>query len=100
MDYLRPEIILPFFAAFAILAIRKYNKSLWDTIQLPLLIVIGVLSIVLVFIMLFAAYTMIQNRFFSMVEKVLYCFVLAGLIGLFAWLNISNWKKWKSRHKH
>lgn len=100
MDSLSPQIVLPFLTAFVIIAWKKYYKTSWERIRCPLLVILSAASIGLASIMLFAAYIMLQNTFFSAGEKVLYCVVIAGLIGFIAWINLTNWKEWKRETKH
>ena len=100
MDYLSPQIVLPFLTAVVIIALKKYHKTLWERIRCPLLVILSAASIGLASILIFAAYIMIQNAFLSAGEKVLYCVVIAGLIGFIAWINLTNWKEWKRETKH
>ncbi len=91
MDYL--GLLLPFLFAGAIVILRKYFATLWKHIQLPLTIVLSILSVFVVSIMLYAAYVMVGRAIFSVGEKAIYCLLIAGLIGFFVWLNITNWTK-------
>ena len=100
MNYLSPQIVLPFLTVFVIIALRKYHQTTWERIRCPLLVILSAASIGLASILIFAAYIMIQNAFFSAGEKVLYCVVIAGLIGFIAWINLTNWKEWKRETKH
>ena len=100
MDFLSPQILFPMLTAIIMISIRTYYKSFWNKILRPALIIVSILSIFLVCILLFAAYTMIQNPFFSATEKILYWVVVAGLIVFFVWINLSCWKKWKDEHPH
>ena len=99
MNFLSPELIIPFLITLAILTIRQHYNVVWKKVYLPFLITTSVLSVILAFIMLYAAYRMIVKTFFSPTEKTLYCLLIAGLIGLLVWLNISNWQKWKNENQ-
>ena len=96
MDFLRLDIL--FLVVISILVVRTYFRKSWDTVQLPILIVISILSAFVILVILYAAYTMLSKTIFSVSEKMFYCLLVAGIIVAFAWLNISNWNKWKSEH--
>lgn len=94
MDLLKLGIC--FLVVIAIFIMRTYFKKFWDTVQLPILIVMSILSAFIVLVMLYAAYTMFSRTNFLIYEKILYYFLDAGIIVVFLWLNIYSWKKWKN----
>lgn len=97
MDF--PTFAATFFVVAAVFAMRTYFKAFWDRIRLPFLVVMSVLSAAVVSMLLYAAHTMLHRTIYSAGEKILYCFVIVGFIGFFAWLNISNWKEWRDRRR-
>ena len=98
MDFLRLGI--PLLVVISILVMRTYFKKAWGTVQLPIIIVMSILSAFVILVMLYAAYTMLSRTIFSVSEKTFYCLLVAGIIVALAWLNISSWKKWKNEHGH
>lgn len=85
--------------SLTIVILRKCFPAVWATVQFPLVIVLSLLTVVLISVMLYAAYTMLCNTAFSTIEKTLYCILMAGLAVFFVWLNLSNWKKWHNERK-
>ncbi len=84
-----------FLAVLAISVIRTHLKKAWGIVELPLLIAASILSVLIILLMLYAAYVMCSRENFSVGAKVLYCLLDAGIIAVFLWLNIHSWKKWK-----
>ena len=61
----------------------------------PGLILMSVLTTVPVSALLYAACYMTGKPGVTVMEKILYGIVVAGIIVFLIWLNIKAWKKWK-----
>ena len=75
----------------------RFPKS-WERIHAPILMVCSVLTMLLVCVLLVAAYVMVFHRTFSAGKKILYCLVDAAMVGFLVWLDIAGWKKWRREH--
>ena len=68
----------------------RFPKS-WERIHAPILMVCSVLTMLLVCVLLVAAYVMVFHRTYSTGGKIQYCLVIAVMVGLLAGLNIFGW---------
>lgn len=87
-----PLFLAPFIAALVVGITRTHNTKAWNKIRVSILIVMGVLSAAVACVMIAAAVTMFSRDIFFLWEKLLYCAVITGMIGLLVWFNISSWK--------
>ncbi|OUQ83646.1 hypothetical protein [Flavonifractor sp. An10] len=89
---------IPFLASAVIILLRNYFPKTWERLYVPFLVVGSVLTLLLVCLMLGAAYVMVFHRTFSAGKKILYCLVDAAMVGFLVWLDIAGWKKWRREH--
>lgn len=86
---------IPFLASAVIILLRNYFPKTWERLYVPFLVVGSVLTLLLVCVLLVAAYVMVFHRTYSTGGKIQYCLVIAVMVGLLAGLNIFGWIRWK-----
>ena len=86
---------ITFLVVAVISLLRNYCPKTWEGLRVPILVVHSVLTLLLVCVMLGAAYVMVFHRTYSTGGKIQYCLVIAVMAGLLAGLNIFGWIRWK-----
>ena len=92
--------ILPFLTVLAIWGARTYYKKAWDKVQRPLLVALSVGSAAVTALLLCAVVLIVQKEGLSVAGKTLTCAEAAAMIGLFVWINVACWKKWKREQQN
>ena len=93
MDF--SEFWIPILVLTVIFFLRDRFPQKWERLRAPILMVCSVLTLLVVCVLLVAAYVIVFHRTVSAGEKIQYCLAIAVLAGFLAWLNIIGWKRWK-----
>ncbi len=88
-----PVLCAAVLAAAVVMILRNRCDKVWKKIRPLFFVIMGMFTVGLILLMLYAAWTMCGRTIFSLPEKIVYCIGIGVLIVFFVWLNIVAWKK-------